>query len=104
MTITDPSNTVDVPHQVRIGDGVLTQPTWTNRGTSFTTAQAEVSGDGYADLYQPGAFLNVEGLTDIPQAGSNIEIAGISGEFFKLVTVKKFSRNRSLQCNITSIA
>jgi hypothetical protein len=88
MTITDPNNTDDVPHLVRIGDGVLTQPTWTNRGTSFTTAQAEVSGDGYADLYQPGTVLNVEGLTDIPQSGANIEIAGIPGEFFKLVVVR----------------
>ena len=91
MTITDPSNTVDAPHIVRIGDGVLTQPTWTNRGTSFTTAQAEVNGDGYADLYQPGAFLNVAALTDIPQAGSNIEIAGISGQIFKLVTVRNLN-------------
>ena len=88
MTVTDPNNTVEVPHLVRIGDGVLTQPTWTNRGSSFTTAQAEVAGDGYADLYQPGNVLNVEGLTDIPQAGSNVEIAGISGTFFKLVAIR----------------
>ena len=91
MTVTDPSNTVEVPHEVRIGDGVLTQPTWSNRGTSFITAQAEVAGDGYADLYQPGNVLNVAGLTDIPQAGSNIEIAGISGTFFKLVTVRNLA-------------
>ena len=88
MTVTDPNNTVEVPHLVRIGDGVLGQPTWTNRGTNFTTAQAEVSGDGYADLYQPGTNIVVAGLTDIPQAGSNVEIAGITGTFFKLVTVR----------------
>lgn len=88
MTVTDPNNTVEVPHEVRFGNGVLTQPTWTDRGTNFTTAQAEVSGDGYADLYQPGNTLNVEGLTDIPQPGSNLEIAGISGVFFRIVTVR----------------
>lgn len=88
MTVTDPNNTVEVPHLVRIGDGVLTQPTWTNRGTNFTTAQAEVSGDGYADLYQPGTVLNVQGLTSIPQSGANVEIAGIPGTYFKLVATR----------------
>ena len=91
MTITDPNNTVDVPHIVRIGDGVLTQPTWSNRGTNFTTAQAEVAGDGYADLFQPGNNIVVEGLTDIPQAGANIEFASLPGQYYKLVTVRDLS-------------
>ena len=91
MTVTDPNNTVEVPHLVRIGDGVLGQPTWTNRGTNFTTAQSEVTGDGYADLYQPGNIIAAAGLTAVPQAGSNLEIAGIPGIFFKLVAVRDLS-------------
>ena len=91
MTVTDPNNTVEVPHLVRIGDGVLGQPTWTDRGTNFTTAQSEVTGDGYADLYQPGNVIAAEGLTAVPQAGSNVEIAGIPGTFFKLVAVRDLS-------------
>ena len=91
MTVTDPNNTVEVPHLVRIGDGVLGQPTWTNRGTNFTTAQAEVAGDGYADSYQPGSVIVASNMTAIPQAGSNIEIAGIPGTFFKLVAVRNLS-------------
>ena len=97
MTITDPNNVqvgspaVDLPHLVRIGDGVLTQPTWTNRGTGFTTAQAELTGDGYADLYQPGSFLQVEGLTLVPQAGANIEIVSLPGQIFKLVNVRNLT-------------
>jgi hypothetical protein len=91
MTITDPNNTVEVPHLVRIGDGVLGQPTWTNRGTNFTTAQAEVAGDGYADLYQPGTTIVVAGMSAIPQAGANIEIAGIAGKYYKLVTVRELA-------------
>ena len=96
MTVIDPNNTQvgtpaeDLPHEVRIGDGVLTQPTWTNRGTGFATAQADVTGvPGYADLYQPGTLINVKGLTDIPQAGSNVtfDTAGLTGEYFKLVAV-----------------
>ena len=91
MTVTDPNNTVEVPHLVRIGDGVLGQPTWTNRGTGFTTAQAEVAGDGYADLYQPGVTIVVAGMSAIPQAGANIEIAGIAGKYYKLVTVRELA-------------
>jgi hypothetical protein len=97
MTITDPNNVqvgspaVDLPHLVRIGDGVLTQPTWTNRGTNFTTAQAELTGDGYADLYQPGSFLQVAGLSLVPQAGANIEIVSLTGQIFKLVNVRNLT-------------
>ena len=91
MTVTDPNNTVEVPHLVRIGDGVLTQPTWTNRGLGFATAQATVDGDGYADLYQPGTFINIEGLSAIPQAGSNIEFDSIAGEYYKLVVLRNIT-------------
>ena len=87
LTITDPSNTVEAPTLVRIGDGVLTQPTWTDRGTGMATATVTVDGDGYADLYQPGTLINVSGLSDIPQAGSNFTIAGNS-EYYKLVTIR----------------
>ena len=48
ITITDPNNTVDAPTQVRIGDGVLAQPTYTGgtnagRGQAFETASASVT-------------------------------------------------------------
>ena len=88
MTIVDPNNTVEAPFLVRLGSGVLTQPTWSNRGTGFTTAQATVEGDGYADLYQPGTFVNVANMTSIPQSGANITFAGLSGQYYKLVTVR----------------
>ena len=88
MTLTDPNNTVDVPHTVRIGDGVLTQPTWTSRGTGFVTASAELSGDGYADLYQPGTLVRLTNLSAAPLPGSNVEFAGIPGVYYKLVNVR----------------
>jgi hypothetical protein len=88
MTIVDPNNTIEVPHQVRIGTGVLGQPTWTNRGTGFVTAQAEVTGDGHADLFQPGQFITVSGLSAPPQPGSNITFGSISNEFYRLVAVR----------------
>lgn len=88
MTVVDPNNTVEVPHQVRVGTGVLGQPTWTNRGTGFVTAQAEVVGDGYADLYQPGQYITVSNLSSPPQPGANITFGSLSGEFYKLVAVR----------------
>jgi hypothetical protein len=88
MTITDPNNTIDVPHDVRIGDGVLSQPTWTSRGTSMVTASAELTGDGYADSFQPGTFVRVTNLSDIPKPGSNVEFSGIPGQYFRLVNLR----------------
>ena len=87
FTLTDPNNTVDVPHDVRYGDGVLRQPTWTNRGTAFTTAEATITGDGHADRYQPGANIRVSGLASSPQPGANVAFAGIAGKWFKLVRI-----------------
>jgi hypothetical protein len=87
LTITDPNNTSDVLTQVNIGDGVLGQPTWTTRGQGFVTAQAEVTGDGYAEIYQPGTYVRVEGLTAEPVPGANVEFDSIAGKVYKLVNV-----------------
>ena len=88
MTLTDPNNTVDVPHTVRTGSGVLGQPTFSNRGTGYTTATATVaSANGYADNYQPGQYVKVKNLTETPVQGANVEIAGIAGKWYKLVGV-----------------
>jgi hypothetical protein len=108
LTITDPNNTVEAPTQVRIGNGVLRQPTWTDRGLGFITATATISGDGYADLYQPGQFLKVSNLSSAPLPGSNISFADLPGQFFRLVAVRDlvptgdtFSANFQLSPNIT---
>ena len=85
ITITDPNNTVEATFEVRTGDGVLANPTFTNRGTGYTTSAAFVTGDGYADIFQIGAFVFVNNLTAIPTLGSNVQIAGIDGIWYKLV-------------------
>jgi hypothetical protein len=38
-------------------------------------------------MYQPGQYVQVKNLTDIPQAGSNVTFAGLSGQYYKLVSV-----------------
>lgn len=91
LTITDPNNTVEAPTLVRIANGVLGQPTWTNRGTGFVTASASVLGDGFSDRYQPGTLIRVENLTDEPLAGSNVTFSGLPGKFFKLVVIRNLT-------------
>ena len=46
ITFTDPNNTADAPLEAFIGDGVLAQPSFTSRGTGFTTLSATVADAG----------------------------------------------------------
>ena len=88
ITFVDPNNTVDAPTLVKINDGVLGQPNWANRGEGYEAATIAVEGDGFADIDQNGEFVFVEGLTDIPQNGSNVEFINtpdLAGQYFKLV-------------------
>ena len=85
--ITDPNKVKEVAVRVRLGDGALGNPSFSNRGTDMTTATAEVNGDGYSDLYQPSSFINVSGLYDIPEPGANVEFDSLPGVYFKLVTI-----------------
>jgi hypothetical protein len=87
QTITDPNKTVAAPIRARLGDGVLANPTFTNRGTLNTTATALLTGDGRADFYQASNFIAVTNLFEIPKAGSNIAFASIPGSYYKLVTI-----------------
>jgi hypothetical protein len=87
ITVTDPNNVRDVSLRARLGDGVLGNPSFYNRGADYATASAEVLGDGHSDLYQASTFVNVSGLSEAPQAGANVEFASLPGLYFKLVTV-----------------
>ncbi len=88
LTITDPNNTgADATTQVRIGNGVLSQPTFTNRGSNYSAAAADITGNGYADNYQVTSFVAFQNLTDVPKSGSNVQIAGIDDVYYRLVNV-----------------
>jgi hypothetical protein len=78
---------VTAPLTARSNDGVLANPSFTNRGTGYTTATIVVGGDGFADLYQPSTFVAVRNLYQVPQAGSNVVFNSISGIWHKLVAV-----------------
>ena len=87
VTITDPNHVNNAAVTPRIGNGALGNPSFSNRGTANTTATASYAGDGYADLYQTGTFINVSGLYSIPTAGSNVTFSSIPNTWYKLVQV-----------------
>jgi len=87
-TLVDPNNTIEAVLSPRIGSGVLDQPTFTTRGTGFTSAGATVSGAGYADSFQVGSYLYVKNLTNIPSPGANIQLSG-NNTYYKLVAIRE---------------
>lgn len=91
ITITDPNNTFEAPVTVRKGSGVLANPSFVNRGSQFVTSSCEVDrADGYANTYQPGAFVAVRQITDRPTPGSNVVFGHLPDRVFKLVNVITF--------------
>ena len=87
MTVSDPLATLDPTVKLRIGNGVLPQPSFRNRGTKFRSATATITGDGYADRYQVGKKLKVTGLTREPGPGANLEVAGIDQKLYLVTKV-----------------
>jgi hypothetical protein len=85
----DPNKVNTAPFRVRMGDGVLGNPSFGNRGTNNSTATASTAGDGYAEIFQNTAYVNVSGLYSLPSAGANVQFASITGnaQWYKLVAI-----------------
>ena len=88
INLVDPNNTVDAVLEVRTGNGVLDQPSFSNRGTGYLAAESFINGDGYADIYQTGEFLYVQNMTNVPTPGANVQFDG-NDAFYKLVSVRE---------------
>ena len=86
-TQTDPNKVKSAVTRVRLGDGALGNPSFSNRGSGNTTATASTLGDGYSDLYQNTTYINITGLYTQPTPGANIQFGGISDTWYKLVSV-----------------
>lgn len=89
ITVFDPNKTSSVVVRLRTGNGVLAQPTFSNRGSGYVSATttATITGDGYGDQYQTGQNLIISGLSTLPGPGANLNIVGINDVTYKIVTV-----------------
>jgi hypothetical protein len=84
VTITDPNTSSSVTTTLRYGNGVLGNPTFTNRGVGYRTSTTVVTvsvGDGYADIYQPSKYLVVSGLASLPTPGAALTIDGNANQY-----------------------
>jgi hypothetical protein len=88
LTLTDPNKTAEVNFRTRIADGVLAQPTFINKGSSYKTSTTfvTVSGDGYADITPVGDFITIDNLEVIPGPGAQFYIGG-KNTFFTAAVV-----------------
>ena len=80
VTFTDPNVTTLAVVTARTSNGVLSSPTFYNRGTGYTTASTNViiTGNGFADTYQTGLTLILNNLTRLPSPGDDLIVAGVS--------------------------
>jgi hypothetical protein len=88
LTLVDPNNTVDLAVDCRIGDSVLTNPSWINRGLGYRTnsTRITITGNGYADVTPSGKFIVINDLDTYPGPGAQLTIQGLETRY-TLVTV-----------------
>ena len=88
VTIHDYPNTIDAVYNVRMGvTGVVNQPVFNNRGLDWNKSSATITGSGYAEIYQTGKQIALEGVTAIPGPGENFIISGINDIIYKVVSI-----------------
>jgi len=77
--VTDNTYTVEFITQNRLGNGVLAQPTFINRGIGYRTSTTTVTitGDGFADIIPEGNFVILDGLERYPGPGAQILFSSI---------------------------
>jgi hypothetical protein len=82
ITVTSPGFITDVEIDPRIGDGVLAQPDFINRGIGYrsSTTTVTITGDGNADIIPEANTLTLRGVSVVPGPGVQIRITGILDE------------------------
>jgi len=88
LTTIDPNNTSEIFVDARIGEGVLAQPSWINRGQGFRTSSTvvTVNGNGFADVIEIGNEITLDELEVYPGPGTQLIFNGIN-EIYTVVTV-----------------
>ena len=88
ITVHDYPNTIDATYTVRTAQsGVLGQPVFSNRGQDYNKSSATILGNGYAEIFQTGKQIVLEGVTGVPTPGENFIISGINDIIYKVVSV-----------------
>jgi len=77
-SLIDYNVSVNATITARTGNGALSNPTFINRGSGYSTTSTVVTitGDGFADTYQTGLNIILKNLASVPLVGSNLSIAG----------------------------
>ena len=83
----DNENTIDVLDDPRLASGVLPQPTFANRGESYISASATITGDGFADIYQSGKTVKFKNVSLVPGPGANVVFDSIDDVIYRLTKV-----------------
>jgi hypothetical protein len=88
ITIVDPNNTSDASINNRMGDGVLSNPSWLDRGLGYRTLSTNVTitGNGYADVTPVGKFIVINDLDSYPGPGAQLVISGLD-EIYTIVSI-----------------
>lgn len=78
ISVIDSNATISVDVDLLTGNGVLSNPTFVNKGSGYNTNTTSISirGAGFADQYQLGLSLIVKNLTQLPRSGDNLTFAG----------------------------
>ena len=89
LSLTDPNASAEVTLGVRIGNGVIANPSIVNAGSAYATSstRAIITGNGYKDQYQVGDEVIVENLTRIPGPGDALRFSSIDDYIYKLLDV-----------------
>ena len=79
ISVVDNTYTVEFITQNRIGNGVLAQPSFTNRGLGYRTSSTRVTitGDGFADVIPQSNEIIIDNLEKYPGIGAQLRISGI---------------------------
>jgi hypothetical protein len=101
VSIFDPNVTSIATITPRRGNGVLSSPTFIDRGKGYNTSSTvvSISGSGYADQYQTGLTIVVKNLSQLPRPGDDLTIIGDS-EIYKVTNATVL--NGTVQPNITA--
>ena len=88
VTIVDPNEFIETFVESRIGDGVLANPSWINRGIGYRTSTTTitVTGNGFADIIPVGKFITLSNLEKQPPLGGQLTITG-NPTIYTIVTV-----------------